>query len=74
MAGRRRLPDSGDGREPSPAGDVAEGAAPEKAATPGTAAAPTETTELGIDIIRVQRIADALKRFGDRFASRVLTP
>ena len=74
MAGRRRLPDSGDWREPSPAGDVAEGAAPEKAAAPGTAAAPTETTELGIDIIRVQRIADALKRFGDRFASRVLTP
>jgi holo-[acyl-carrier protein] synthase len=36
--------------------------------------APPETTELGVDIIRVQRIADALARFGDRFASRVLTP
>jgi holo-[acyl-carrier protein] synthase len=30
--------------------------------------------ELGIDIIRVQRIADALKRFGDRFSKRILTP
>jgi holo-[acyl-carrier protein] synthase len=36
--------------------------------------APLETTEIGIDIIRVQRIADALKRFGDRFTLRVLTP
>jgi holo-[acyl-carrier protein] synthase len=32
------------------------------------------TTELGIDIIRVSRIAGALERFGDRFANRVLTP
>jgi holo-[acyl-carrier protein] synthase len=30
--------------------------------------------ELGIDIIRVARIRDALKRFGDRFVARVLTP
>ncbi len=35
---------------------------------------PPGTTELGIDIIRVSRIADSLARFGDRFVSRVLTP
>ena len=35
---------------------------------------PPETTELGIDIIRVQRIRDSLARFGDRFSNRVLTP
>jgi holo-[acyl-carrier protein] synthase len=44
----------------------------------GTAAAlpapPPETTELGIDIIRVARIRDSLARFGDRFTRRVLTP
>src|SRR5918997_6508302 len=34
---------------------------------------PEGTTELGIDIIKVQRIADALARFGDRFPKRVLT-
>jgi holo-[acyl-carrier protein] synthase len=32
------------------------------------------TTELGIDIIRVQRIRASLERFGDRFTNRVLTP
>jgi holo-[acyl-carrier protein] synthase len=32
------------------------------------------TTELGIDIIRVSRIADSLARFGERFVARVLTP
>jgi len=37
-------------------------------------APPPETTELGIDIIRVQRIRDSLARFGDRFTRRVLTP
>ncbi len=35
---------------------------------------PPGTTELGIDIIRVSRIADSLARFGDRFLARVLTP
>ena len=35
---------------------------------------PPETTELGIDIIRVSRIRDSLARFGDRFSKRVLTP
>jgi holo-[acyl-carrier protein] synthase len=35
---------------------------------------PAGTTELGIDIIKVDRIARALARFGARFAGRVLTP
>ncbi len=35
---------------------------------------PAGTTELGIDIIRVERIRAALERFGSRFAGRVLTP
>jgi holo-[acyl-carrier protein] synthase len=30
--------------------------------------------ELGIDIIKVERIRNALERFGSRFAERVLTP
>ena len=34
---------------------------------------PPETTELGIDIIRVSRIAASLARFGDRFTARILT-
>lgn len=34
---------------------------------------PEGTTELGIDIIKVERIAHALERFGDRFPRRVLT-
>ena len=35
---------------------------------------PEGTTELGIDIIKVERIRATLDRFGSRFASRVLTP
>jgi len=35
---------------------------------------PPGTTELGIDIIKVDRIAASLARFGDRFTRRVLTP
>ena len=31
-------------------------------------------TELGIDIIKVERIRASLERFGDRFSNRVLTP
>lgn len=38
-----------------------------------TPPAPEGTTELGIDIIKVERIASALQRFGDRFPRRVLT-
>lgn len=35
---------------------------------------PEGTTELGIDIIRVDRIRQTLERFGARFSERVLTP
>ncbi len=35
---------------------------------------PEDSTELGIDIIRVGRIRDTLERFGRRFSERVLTP
>ena len=35
--------------------------------------APDGTTELGIDIIKVERIRDTIERFGARFARRVLT-
>jgi len=38
----------------------------------GDGASP-EITELGIDIIKVARIRDALARFGSRFSARVLT-
>jgi holo-[acyl-carrier protein] synthase len=37
-------------------------------------APPAGTAEVGLDIIRVDRIRDALDRFGERFAGRVLTP
>jgi phosphopantetheine--protein transferase-like protein len=43
-------------------------------AGPAVPPPPPETTELGIDIIRVSRIRDSLARFGDRFTNRVLTP
>ena len=42
-------------------------------AQPGVPSVPEGTTELGIDIIKIERIAAALKRFGDRFPRRVLT-
>src|SRR6476659_6822175 len=35
---------------------------------------PPGTTELGIDIIKVDRIRTTLERFGSRFSRRVLTP
>ena len=35
---------------------------------------PDGTTELGIDIVRVERIRAAIERFGERFSNRVLTP
>jgi holo-[acyl-carrier protein] synthase len=35
---------------------------------------PEGTTELGIDIIRVERIRRTLEKFGPRFSARVLTP
>ena len=44
----------------------------EPADTPGIGP-PPGTTELGIDIIQVERIRSTLARFGRRFARRVLT-
>jgi holo-[acyl-carrier protein] synthase len=41
---------------------------------PSGVAVPPGTTELGIDIIRVDRIRQTLERFGTRFSRRVLTP
>jgi holo-[acyl-carrier protein] synthase len=38
------------------------------------AAVPPGTSELGIDIIKVERIRRSLARFGARFSARVLTP
>ncbi|HET7029256.1 MAG TPA: holo-ACP synthase [Candidatus Limnocylindrales bacterium] len=35
---------------------------------------PEGTSELGIDIIKVERIRASIERFGERFAKRVLTP
>ncbi len=35
---------------------------------------PSGTTELGIDIIKVDRIRASIERFGSRFSERVLTP
>ncbi|HYN48461.1 MAG TPA: holo-ACP synthase [Candidatus Nanopelagicales bacterium] len=40
----------------------------------GTTPVPQGTAELGLDIIRVDRIREVLERFGDRFVGRVLTP
>jgi holo-[acyl-carrier protein] synthase len=34
---------------------------------------PEGTTELGVDIIKVERIRASIERFGDRFSKRVLT-
>lgn len=38
-----------------------------------TGVVPEGTTELGIDIIKVERIRETLERFGERFSRRVLT-
>ena len=87
MAGLRKPSKSGRDRE-APAGEVGastgpvyDAAAPDYAGQAGPAnlaavlpAPPPETTELGIDIIRVSRIKASLERFGDRFVGRVLTP
>ena len=40
----------------------------------GPVPVPAGTSELGIDIIKVDRIAAALDKFGARFSKRVLTP
>jgi holo-[acyl-carrier protein] synthase len=67
---RRSTPHAGPGA-PASADEPASAGAGLAAAAP---APPPETTELGIDIIRVSRIKDSLARFGDRFTRRVLTP
>jgi holo-[acyl-carrier protein] synthase len=40
---------------------------------PPVGTGPDGTTELGIDIVKVDRIRAAMARFGDRFSRRVLT-
>ena len=47
---------------------------PSEVLAPSAGMVPTGTTELGIDIIKVDRIRETLARFGSRFTSRVLTP
>jgi holo-[acyl-carrier protein] synthase len=51
-------------------------ARPEPSADPASppGVVPPGTTELGVDIVKVERIAAAIARFGQRFADRVLTP
>ena len=44
------------------------------AADPASVSVEAGLTELGIDIIRVDRIEASLARFGQRFTNRVLTP
>jgi holo-[acyl-carrier protein] synthase len=65
MADTRRTPKSG-----APGHGDANGAD----AAGQLAPPPQSMTELGIDIIRISRIAETLARFGDRFSKRVLTP
>lgn len=50
------------------AGRAADGVPP-----PGPGIVPEGTTELGVDIVKVDRIRAALERFGERFSRRVLT-
>ena len=47
------------------------GRAPDPSPPPGIV--PEGTTELGIDIVKVDRIRAAMARFGERFSRRVLT-
>jgi holo-[acyl-carrier protein] synthase len=69
MTGPNQRQTSGD-----ESGDASTGVAGGAGLAAALPAPPPETTELGIDIIRVQRIRDSLARFGDRFTKRVLTP
>jgi holo-[acyl-carrier protein] synthase len=48
--------------------------APEDSPGSNGFAPPSGTTELGIDIIKVERIRDTLAKFGRRFSGRVLNP
>ena len=49
-------------------------AAPSDAVTIPPGLVPPGTTELGIDIIKVDRIRRSIEKFGQRFSNRVLTP
>jgi holo-[acyl-carrier protein] synthase len=70
-----RQPAQGRRVEPSEARGDAPGASPRSEDGGAPRRHPPEgTTELGIDIIRVDRIRAALTRFGTRFSDRVLTP
>lgn len=48
-------------------------AEPSAAVAAGLGAVPAGTSELGIDIIKVDRIRASIERFGERFSKRVLT-
>ena len=75
MAGLRSGSQSSDGvSEPSGLAYTGTAAPDGESVAPNLVSPPLETTELGIDIIRVSRIRDSLARFGDRFSARVLTP
>jgi phosphopantetheine--protein transferase-like protein len=50
------------------------GRRPSEPSVQGSDAALAGITELGIDIIKVDRIRRSLERFGSRFSNRVLTP
>jgi holo-[acyl-carrier protein] synthase len=63
-----RQPPRGLAAEPSEVGGRASRSHP-----PEDLEIPANTTELGIDIIKVDRIRAALDRFGERFSRRVLT-
>src|SRR3954465_1188710 len=52
----------------------AQGHAPATDRPAGSGLVPSGTTELGVDIVKVDRIARAIERFGQRFSDRVLTP
>ena len=78
-----RQPEPGADAQPSEArGDApashppegSRGDAPASHRSEDSGLVPAGTTELGIDIIRVDRIRAALTRFGSRFSGRVLTP
>jgi holo-[acyl-carrier protein] synthase len=51
---------------------MADGESPD--GIPAAGLVPPGSTELGIDIIRVDRIRRTLERYGSRFSRRVLTP
>jgi holo-[acyl-carrier protein] synthase len=51
---------------------MADGESPD--GSPMAGVVPPGTTELGIDIIKVDRIRRTLERYGSRFSGRVLTP